>query len=394
MGVWKRVAKESPVAASGLVRRAQSQQADTRAAIAEVAAQFGRGPFALIALFISADRDPETVSAAVARYLPGENVIGATTAGEIGRDGYLDGAIVGVALPLSRFQARVMVLGDLARFGEQLSVGEVLRVRSALANAAPQWQNEFAFLLSDGLSLKEDQLVSALGPALGQTPLFGGSAGDGVRFGRTRVLAGGAFRPNLAALAFIRTECRVKVFRFDHLIPTETRMVVTEADPANRLVREINAEPAARAYARALGRDPDQLSPFIFAAHPVVVRMGGKHHVCAIQRVEPNGDLRFFSAIDEGLVLTLAEGQEIGGHLARSLDALSPEGPPDAIIACECVLRRLEIEETQVKGAILPTLARHNVVGFNSYGEQFNMLHVNQTFTGAAIYPPPERGRG
>lgn len=34
------------------------------------------------------------------------------------------------------------------------------------------------------------------------------------------------------------------------------------------------------------------------------------------------------------------------------------------------------------------TLARHNVVGFNSYGEQLNMLHVNQTFTGVAIYPP------
>jgi hypothetical protein len=34
------------------------------------------------------------------------------------------------------------------------------------------------------------------------------------------------------------------------------------------------------------------------------------------------------------------------------------------------------------------TLRRHRVVGFNSYGEQFNMLHVNQTFTGVAIYPP------
>ena len=38
-------------------------------------------------------------------------------------------------------------------------------------------------------------------------------------------------------------------------------------------------------------------------------------------------------------------------------------------------------------------LARHHVLGFNTYGEQFNMLHVNQTFTGVAIYPPPRRGR-
>ena len=165
-------------------------------------------------------------------------------------------------------------------------------------------------------------------------------------------------------------------------------MVVTAADPTRRVVMEINAEPAARAYARALGRDPDQLSQFIFAAHPVVVRIGGNHHVCAIQQVEPNGDLKFLSAVDVGQVLTLAEGQEISAHLERSLDRLSPDGPPEAILACECILRRLEIEETQVKGVMSRTLARHNVVGFNSYGEQLNMLHVNQTFTGVAIYPP------
>jgi hypothetical protein len=33
-------------------------------------------------------------------------------------------------------------------------------------------------------------------------------------------------------------------------------------------------------------------------------------------------------------------------------------------------------------------LADHDVIGFNTYGEQFNSVHVNQTFTGVAIYPP------
>ena len=28
------------------------------------------------------------------------------------------------------------------------------------------------------------------------------------------------------------------------------------------------------------------------------------------------------------------------------------------------------------------------MTGFNTYGEQFNMVHVNQTFTGLAFYPP------
>jgi hypothetical protein len=377
-----------------IVLRAQSLAREADAAIAEIAEALGPGPFALVCLFCSSDRSPEDLGAAVARRLSGVPVVGCSTAGEIGLDGYLDGAIAAFALPLSHFRVDVMILPDLARFSEKLSVGEILRRRSQLAAAAPNWASEFAFLLSDGLSLREDQLVSALGPALGSTPLFGGSAGDAVRFGRTSVLAGGEFRSNMSALCLIRTVCRVKVFRFDHLEPTDIRMVVTDADPESRLVREINAEPAARAYARALGKDPDQLSPFIFAAHPMVVRTGGKHHVCAIQRVEENGDLRFFTSIDVGLVLTLAQGQDIARHLDRSMEELSPDETPDAIIGCECVLRRLEIEQTQNRAVMSRTLKRHNVIGFNGYGEQFNMLHVNQTFTGVAIYSPRRAGGG
>lgn len=311
MGEMLRAVQQRPDQAGDRVRRAQSLRSDDFAAVAEVRAGLGEGPFALIILFVSANRSTDAVSAAVMREFPGQVVIGATTAGEIGATGYLEGAVVGVALPAANFRAQTLMVPDLDQFARHLSIQEVLRLRNGLAGSVPTWGNEFAFLLSDGLSLREEQFVSALGPALGGAPLFGGSAADGVAFRQTFVLADGAFRSNTAVLAFIRTNCRVKVFRFDHLLPTEQRMVVTAADPARRVVMEINAEPAARAYARALGRDPDQLSPFIFAAHPVVVRIGGNHHVCAIRQVEPNGDLKLFSAVDAGQVLTLAEGQEI-----------------------------------------------------------------------------------
>jgi hypothetical protein len=130
------------------------------------------------------------------------------------------------------------------------------------------------------------------------------------------------------------------------------------------------------------------LSPFVFAASPVMVQVGGQYHVRAIQKVEDNGDLRFFSAIDEGLVLTVAMSEDIVQHLERELAKLSENGRPDAIVACECILRKLEIDQLQAKQKISSIMADYNVIGFNTYGEQFNMLHVNQTFTGVAIYPP------
>lgn len=280
------------------------------------------------------------------------------------------------------------MIGDLNRLGDRDLIGDMVRARQRLARRQPDWQGEFAFLMVDGLSVREDELTAALAPGLGPVPLFGGSAGDGIRFERTRIFAEGRALDNSAVVLLVRTDCRVKVFNLDHLVPTARRMVVTRADPARRIVHEINAEPAAREYARLLGKDPGQLTTFTFAAHPVVVRIGGRHHVRSIQRMLPNGDLVFFSAIDEGLVLTLAEAEDMAAHLARELNAL---GEPAAILACDCILRRIEAQDRQMFGRISDLLQAHRVIGFSTYGEQLGAMHVNQTMTGVAIYPPGAR---
>jgi hypothetical protein len=48
-------------------------------------------------------------------------------------------------------------------------------------------------------------------------------------------------------------------------------------------------------------------------------------------------------------------------------------------------LRRLETEREGIKDQIGAIFAANNVIGFATYGEQFNAMHVNQTFTGIAI---------
>ena len=53
---------------------------------------------------------------------------------------------------------------------------------------------------------------------------------------------------------------------------------------------EINAEPAAPAYARWSGSSA-RAQPDDFAAYPVVVRVGGEYHVRSIQKVEDDGAL-------------------------------------------------------------------------------------------------------
>ena len=371
--------------AMSVLPRAHAEARDP-GVLAKLACDLGPGPFAAVILFVSPLADRARLEAGLPGAFPGVTVIGCTTAGEISPDGYAEGEIVAVALPAATFAVDCLGI-DLAALDGQELIGRLIRARAGLARNHSGWEDEFAFLMVDGLSIREDELTAALGPGLGPVPLFGGSAGDGTRFGATFVLQDGAFRQGRAVLLLVRTACKVRVFSLNHLVPTDRRMVVTGADPARRVVQQINAEPAAQEYARLLGKDPGQLTTFTFAAHPVVVRIGGSHHVRAIQRLDPNGDLVFFSAIDEGLVLTLAEPQDMAVHLDQALSGLAAGRRP-AILACDCILRRIEAEENQRFGAVSALLKRHGVVGFSTYGEQVNSMHVNQTMTGVAIYPP------
>jgi len=358
-------------------------------------AALGPGPFALLVLFLPPGCDLAGIGAALGAAHPGTPLIGCTTAGEIGRQGYAEGLAIAVGLPAPLFAAATLVVPDLSAMDPQALIGQVIRARGDLAAAHPGLTQDFALLMVDGLSTREDALTSALAAGLGTTPLFGGSAADGTRFLETFVLHRGAVLRHAAALALVRTACPVRVFKFDHFRPTETRLVVTDAEPARRIVRRINDEPAAREYARLLGKDPAQLTPFIFAAHPVVVRVGGQHHVRSIRQVDETGDLIFYSAIDAGLVLSLAEPLDMVAHLEGALAGLAGARAPVAILGCDCVLRRMEAQEKQLTRRVSDLLAAHRVTGFSTYGEQFGALHVNQTLTGVAIYPPgPGLGPG
>jgi len=351
-------------------------------------ARMAQRPMALVAIFASPDADFASIMARASAALEGTHVIGCTTAGEITEEGYNEGSIVAVGFPSDLFAARVVHIEDLDAIDEQQLAERIVHERMALNELAPGMPNRFAFLMIDGLSLKEDMLTAAIAPALAEMPLFGGSAGDGTDFRRTQVALDDQVAPNSAVLTLIRTRCETRVFTLNHLVPEQMRMVVTDADPERRIVKTINAEPAAREYARIVGKDPQQLDPFTFAAHPVVVRIGDEHHVRAIQRVNADGELVFFSAIDEGMVLTVARASDMARHLETSLQELSEEEEPSVILACDCILRRVEALQNQQTGAVSNILARHRVIGFSTYGEQIGPLHINQTMTGVALYAP------
>ncbi|WP_439365242.1 FIST N-terminal domain-containing protein [Bradyrhizobium sp. DASA03005] len=373
--------------ASG-VAVAKSKAASVDGAVAELAAQLPSDGLALILVFLSPSYDPHRFIAEISRQFDDTQVCGCTTAGELAPDGWDENSVVALAFSRADFSAVVRPIFNLDSFrvedGRRIG-GEL---RHELLRATPQVErgSPFGLVLIDGLCRREEAVMSAIYASLDDIPVVGGSAGDGLRFEKTFVFFDGKAHSNAALLILLNTSLPFRVFKCDNFEPQAQKMVVTEADIENRTVRELNAEPAAQEYSRVVGIMDAKLDPFSFASHPVLVRVGGAYYARSIQRVEPDGSLHFFCAIDEGMVLTAATSRSLVGAARETFaDIRDQIGDVSLYIGFECLLRRLDAEQHQLARDMSELYRQNRVVGFHTYGEQFGSMHVNQTFTGVAI---------
>ncbi len=358
------------------------------AAVAAVGERLDTASTGFLMVFFSASYDAVELGAAFRRILPGVPVVGCSTAGEISAEGLSDGGLVAIAFPRAGFDIVSGVIPDLSRLGIDRGSEAVTSLKADLMRRRPDMQpgRTFAVSLIDGLCMREEAVVSAIDWALGEIPLVGGSAGDGLSFRATSLLHDGRIHTDAAILILVHTDHPFKVFKTDNFRPTGQRLVVTASDPETRTVFELNAEVAADEYATHVGMEADRLSPFGFASHPMVVRVGGEYFCRSLRCTNPDGSLSFFCAIDDGVVLTMAEPVDLVSSVEAALQKLDRDlGGIDWILGFDCVLRRLDAQNRQVAHRISELYKQHKVFGFNTYGEQFRTMHLNQTFTGVAI---------
>ncbi len=370
------------------VQSGTSRERDPVRAVQEVWEGIRQEGIRFILFYCDPAYDLEALAKAIEETMGHLPVVGCTTAGEITPLGYLEGTFAAISIASSSFTPVIRRIDNLASF--EFAVG-VKAARSALEEleqrgVRPSGDNTFGFLLIDGLSLKEEIVVSAVRRHLADIRIFGGSAADGGRFQQAHVYHEGRFRRDCAVVTMVHTTHPFTVFKTQHFVSGAEKMVVTEADPARRVVTGINGAPAAEEYARVVGLDVTELTPMTFAEYPVVVKVGGAYYVRSIQRVLPDRSLSFFCAIDEGIVLTVAHGVDMIQNLRETFDGLRASiGEPELILGCDCILRKLELQRKGLMGDAGRLFVENRTFGFSTYGEQFNAMHVNQTFTGVAL---------
>lgn len=367
---------------------AASQQADAWNAASELADALYHEHLGFVLFFCSAEYDLAELAAALERSFPSTPLSGCTTAGEITPLGYDRGSIVAMGFDRRWFAIETALIDDLDHFEltNAQPLVDTLLERCRRQAVAPINEHSFALTLLDGLSSREEQVLATLDAALGRIPSFGGSAGDDNHLSHTHVYTAGRFHTRAAVVVMINTQLPFDVFSTHHLTPLAHKLVVTEANREQRRVIELNGLPAAQVYADLVGVAPAQLNAAIFAHHPLAVRIGGQHYVRSIQRVNSDSSLSFYCAVENGIVLTAMQPTPLLDNLEEMLAGVSARlGTPSVIIACDCFLRRMELEALDHLDQASQLLRQAGVVGFNTYGEQHHGMHVNQTFTGVAF---------
>jgi hypothetical protein len=345
----------------------------------------GARPAAAVVYFASAHYDPQQVAGPLAGRFPGIPVIGCSTAGEFTDQRTGTGGISAVALPEGILVRAVAALGDLSG---DVAAGTDAAISAVEATLGRELRgldpaSHLGLVLIDGLHGAEELVNERLGNAAPLLDVIGGSAGDDLAFRSTWVAVGDQVSWNGVALLVAETGVPFRVVKSCSFTPTGTVLRITKADVPNRTVLEFDDRPAVQAYAEALGLRPEQVDTSAFMAHPVGLMIDGAPWIRSPQAVTPDGALRFYAQILEGMDVELMTAGDLAADTAVTIAEARAEldGRVSGAVMFNCILRRLEIDAKDVAQPFLDSFGGIPLAGFHTYGETW-LGHVNQTLTG------------
>lgn len=302
----------------------------------------------------------------------GENVVLCSTAGEYTSSGYKNGVISGF---------------EFAR--DEGSIVEILYppVRS-LKNLKESYEkvkfnpNAFMLLCCNGLSGMEEAIITTLYFMDDNFKIIGGSAGDNCRFQETLIYIGNK-RVHSAAI-FFDVKKRTQIIKENIFMPSNKKLLVTDADPINRIVKTLNNKPASAEYARMLGVNEAELSN-CFINHPLGKIFTNDIFIASPMRVNFDKSITFYCQVMPNTFVYILDPVEPVAKIRDTLKTLSFK--PNFIYLVNCILRSSKFQ----KEGLWPGIDREllkvctNITGFVSYGEQFYKHHVNQTMVMLAV---------
>jgi len=378
--------------ASVTLKYGRSSKTDEADAIEDVLEQLGPVDPKLVTLFAARDRDHAALNAKLRERLPaGARLLGASSAGEITREGVAFGSIVVAALE-----------GDL-EVGLGLGSGlenDALRAGGdAMKSACEQLgttpnavdtSSHVGVVIDDGYkNKKEELLMGALGQNQGILLVGGGASCPEMDPAKQSsvIHVDGEVADDCVAIAMIKTSAPFAALRHHAYSPTEERMVITEVSDDGYRALTIDGKPAAAHYADVIGVKPEELPfgmPTGFSDRPLAMRVGREYFMRSPLTPLPDGSVLFANLIEEGAEYEL---MKLGDQPSAMKQFWTEEVPrrvrnPQSALLFHCNGRQFVAMQQGSAEALSAAFATAPPsAGLNVQFEMYCGFHINTTLT-------------
>jgi hypothetical protein len=375
---------------------ARTAERDAGPAAEELCRQLGGAKAKLVVVFASRDRDHVALNRALRERLPKDvRILGASTGGEIDRDGMHAGTVVAAALT-----------GDLEvglGLGRNMSADAASAGEAAVRAAAQELgarpedlgsRKYGAIVIDDGFRYRKEELLLGV-MAMNQALIaVGGGASDAEPDPAKQsaiVHVDGEVATDAVAVALFRTEAPWAALRSHSYAPTGQTLRITKIDGTAKRALEIDGRPAAARYAELLGVGIDELEfgkPKGFALRPTALRVGREYFIRGPWKPLDDGSILFANMLEEGSELELVHDTGIVESTRRFLETELPARVPSprAALFFHCGGRVWyaaatgRLEELGRAFQVAPPC-----IGFNVFFEIYCGFHINTTLTALAF---------
>jgi len=372
--------------------QARTSARDPAAAAEDICNQFGSVKPKFVSLFASRDRDQRALNAALRARLPKDTrLLGATTAGEIDRDGMHTGTIVAAGL-YGDFDVSIGLGRDLS--SDAVGAGE-----TAIQSAAQQLgaraddlgsKKYVALVVDDAFRFRKEELLLGVMSMNQALVAVGGGAAD-IGFDLSKLSAeihvDGDVVSDAAAVVLFRTDAPWAALRSHWYQPTGQTIRLTKIDETAMRAIEIDGKPAAQRYAELLGVGVDDLEfgkPTGFAASPVALRVGREYFIRTPFKPMPDGSIQFVNMLEQGSEFELMRATPAGESTRRFFQSELPARVPNprATLVFHCAGRAFHAAMTgQAEELSDAFKVATPCAGFNVQFEIYCGFQINSTLT-------------
>lgn len=365
------------------IRSALTTTRQPEKAVEELARSLHKEP-GLVLFFASTVYSFEKLTELFQQEYPQAQIVGVTTTGEIGPQGYSESSLSAQSFSKSFGKAQAVLMKDIVKypiFDRQNLVQAATSVGIKVATKGIEKEG-LGLVFPVGLKAGEEKMLSVVNSIFTADgfPIFGGTAGDDAKFVTTKVSVNGEITSTGGAVIFIKPVVDFYIQKENIFKSTGKQVKITKADAEKRIVYEMNHRPAAEVYAKLLNVPVKDLGKH-FARHPLGRKFNHDFLIASPFKASPAGEVEFYCQVYEGAMVDILEPKNPILEMEKTIDDFTNHFTElHGVLGSNCILRKLQFQDerlftklnTQLK--VLP-----NLCGFSSYGEQLNKSQLNQT---------------